>query len=210
MDDLKQLLENNQSWAQERLKRDPEFFTHLNEGQAPEYLWIGCCDSRMPAEIITGLGSGDMLVHRNIANQVLPIDTNVNSILQFALTVLKIRKVIIAGHYNCGGVGAALSGQVTGDMAEWLRGIQDTYSNHEIRFKGLETDQEKADALSELNVAQQVMNVSRSDVVKQVWAGGEPLAIYGMIYDLKTGKLNDLDLCIKSLDQAAAMEKLYT
>lgn len=207
MDDLKNLLENNQQWVQRRLNNDPDFFTRLSEGQSPEYLWIGCCDSRVPAEIITGLRSGDLLVHRNMANQMLPIDINARAILQFALTVLEIRKVIIAGHYSCGGVNAALAGQAQGDIAAWLCSIQDIYRNNQACFKKVTTDEARANLLSEMNVVQQVINVARSDVAKQVWADGEPLAVYGMIYDLGTGNLKDLDVCIKSPEQVEILEK---
>ena len=196
MNDINALLKGNCQWAQQQARTDPDFFTRLNKGQTPEYLWIGCCDSRVPAEVVTGLQPGDMLVHRNIANQVLPVDINTGAILQFALDVLKIRKVVITGHYNCGGVKSAIAGGNCGNVANWLCALQDLYHRKQDHFAALDDNDAKADLLSELNVAKQVINVARSDTARNIWKAGEKLAIHGLIYDLKTGLLKDLNLCI--------------
>ena len=201
MSDIKALLEGNRQWAQQQTEADSDFFTHLNKGQTPEYLWIGCCDSRVPAEIITGLQPGDMLVHRNIANQVLPADINAGAILQFALDALKIRKVIIAGHYNCGGIKSAIAGGSNGNVASWLCALQDLYHHKKDLFKTLDDKDTKADLLSELNVAKQVINVAKSDTVQKIWKAGEKLTIHGLVYDLKTGLLKDLGLRVNDPTQ---------
>jgi carbonic anhydrase len=189
---LTELFENNGAWAADMVARDPGFFAGLAERQAPEYLWIGCSDSRVPANQIVGLAPGDVFVHRNVANVVVHTDLNCLSVLQYAVDVLGVRHVIVCGHYGCGGVRAALDGSRHGLVDNWLRHVMDVGEKHEAELAGLESDQDRFARLCELNVAAQVANVCQTTIVQDAWARGQDLTVHGLIYGLEDGLLRDL------------------
>ncbi len=188
MESLKQLLDNNKAWAADQVARDPEFFARLAKQQAPEYLWIGCSDSRVPANQITGLAPGEVFVHRNIANVVVQTDMNVLSVMQFAVEVLKVKHIIVCGHYNCGGVKAALENQRHGLIDNWLRHIQNTARQSEEELAGL-SPAKALDRLCELNVMANAENVSRTTIVQDAWQRGQQVDIHSWIYGLDSGLL---------------------
>lgn len=193
---LEHLFRKNRAWADEMTRQDPEFFSRLSNQQAPQYLWIGCSDSRVPANQIVGLQAGEMFVHRNVANVVVHTDLNCLSAMQFAVDVLRVKHIIVCGHYRCGGVGAALRDEKHGLVDNWLRHVQDVRTKHQKELDTLETDAERHKRLCELNVIEQVVNVCRTSVVRDAWNRGQELAIHGWIYDLTDGLLRDLDMCI--------------
>jgi carbonic anhydrase len=194
MRDLSKLLENNRAWAAEMVKRDPEFFSRLSRQQAPEYLWIGCSDSRVPANQITGLLPGEMFVHRNVANVVVHADLNCLSTIQFAVDVLGVSHIIVCGHYGCGGVLAALRDEKLGLADNWLRHVQDVQWKYEAEIEALATEEEQHARLCELNVIEQALNVSQTTIVREAWSRGRPLAVHGWIYDLQDGLIKDLSV----------------
>ena len=177
-------------------REDADFFTRLSNQQAPSYMWIGCADSRVPANEIVGLAPGELFVHRNVANIVVHADLNCLSVLQFAVEVLKVKHVIVCGHYGCGGVGAALRDDRLGLVDNWLRHVQDVRWKHQTELDGLPTEQKRHDRLCELNVVEQVLNVSQTTVVRDAWSRGQPLAVHGWIYDLHDGLLRDLGVSV--------------
>lgn len=188
---LGDLLANNRRWAEQMEKRSPGFFKQLAAQQKPEYLWIGCSDSRVPANEIVGLMPGELFVHRNIANLVLPTDLNCISVLHYAVEVLQVKHIIVCGHYGCGGVRAALGHQDLGLIDNWLRHLKDIgYSYRDIL--SLEDEEGRVDRLCELNVKQQVANISRTKVVQRAWQQGRELAVHGWIYSIEDGVINDL------------------
>jgi carbonic anhydrase len=191
MSDITQLLENNRQWSEEQKNSDPEFFNKLSERQKPEYLWIGCSDSRVPANQIVGLIPGDIFVHRNVANLVVHTDFNCLSVLQYAVDVLKVKHVIICGHYGCGGVDAALQDQQLGLIDNWLGHIRDIAYKHRAELSVL-NEQDKCARLCELNVLEQADNVKRSSIVKEALKRGQPLQVHSWIYSLRNGRLKDL------------------
>ncbi|HEV7389482.1 MAG TPA: carbonate dehydratase [Gemmatimonadaceae bacterium] len=193
---LKNLFANNRAWATRMTRQDPDFFTRLSSQQAPEYLWIGCADSRVPANEIVGLAPGELLVHRNVANVVVHADLNCLSVLQFAVEVLKVEHIIVCGHYGCGGVRAALRDDRLGLVDNWLRHVQDVRWKNQAELDGLPTEQQRHDRLCELNVVEQVVNVSQTTVVRDAWSRGQPLAVHGWIYDLHDGLLRDLGVSV--------------
>jgi carbonic anhydrase len=193
---LSQLFENNRAWAAEVSRQDPEFFTRLARLQEPGYFWIGCSDSRVPANQIVGLMPGDMFVHRNVANVVVHTDLNCLSALQFAVDVLKVRHVIVCGHYGCGGVLAALRDDKLGLVDNWLRHVQDVRWKHRAQLDALKTETQRHAALAELNVIEQVINVSRASIVRDAWLRGQEIAVHGWIYDIRDGLLWDLGVCV--------------
>ena len=193
MPDLNHLLTNNRDWAEEMTRQDADFFARLAEQQAPRYLWIGCSDSRVPANQITGLAPGEMFVHRNIANVVVHADLNCLSVLQYAVDVLEVDHVIVCGHYRCGGVGAALRDQRVGLVDNWLRHVQDVRWKHMAELDGLADDDTRHDRLCELNVIEQVVNVAQTTIVRDAWARGQALSVHGWIYDIRDGLLRDLN-----------------
>ena len=178
------------------LRRDPEFFERLSRQQAPQYLWIGCSDSRVPANQIVGLLPGEMFVHRNVANVVVHTDLNCLSALQFAVDVLRVRHVIVCGHYGCGGVLAALRDDKLGLIDNWLRHVQDVRGKHWARLNALGSEPQRHARLCELNVIEQVVNVSQTTVVRDAWLRGQALSIHGWIYSLRDGLLRDLGMCV--------------
>ena len=193
---LKKLFENNRAWAAEMTRRDPEFFRRLSQQQAPEYLWIGCSDSRVPANEIVGLLPGEMFVHRNVANVVLHADLNCLSTIQYAVDVLEVGHIIVCGHYGCGGVQAALRGDRHGLVDNWLRHVEDVRWKHQAQLDALPIEQARLDRLCELNVIEQVVNVSQTTVVRDAWARGRSLAVHGWCYGLRDGLLHDLGICV--------------
>jgi len=195
---LKDLFEKNRAWA-EAIKRDrPDFFSDLAHQQTPRYLWIGCSDSRVPANQIVGLLPGELFVHRNVANQVVHTDLNCLSVLQFAVDVLKVEHVVVCGHYGCGGVAAALDDRRLGLIDNWLRHVEDVAAKHDLELSKLPAGPARVDRLSELNVTEQVANVCRTTIVQDAWARGQSLAVHGWIYAIDDGLLRDLGVCFQS------------
>ena len=201
MTDLRFLFDNNARWAEEIKAEDPRFFEKLATQQAPEFLWIGCSDSRVPANEIVGLLPGELFVHRNVANAVVHTDLNCLSVLHYAVSVLKIKHIIVCGHYGCGGVQAALGDRQYGLVDNWLRNIRDVYYNNRELFGDSLGIREKVNLLCELNVAQQVANVSHTNIVQNAWDTGQPLSIHGWIYDIHDGLLKQLTPIIDSVEQ---------
>ncbi|HEX6929174.1 MAG TPA: carbonate dehydratase [Gammaproteobacteria bacterium] len=197
MKTLKHLFENNRRWAAKMTERDPGFFRGLSEQQAPNCMWIGCSDSRVPANEITGLQPGEVFVHRNVANLVQHSDMNCLSVLQFAVDVLKVRHVIVTGHYGCGGVRAALEDQRHGFVDNWLRPIQHICHDHAGMLAALDGDA-RLDRMCELNVIQQVENIRLTTVVQDAWSRGQELDIHGWIYSVRDGLLRDLDVTVSA------------
>jgi carbonic anhydrase len=193
---LSHLFANNRAWAAEMTRQDPDFFRRLSTQQAPQYFWIGCSDSRVPANQIVGLLPGEMFVHRNVANLVVHTDLNCLSAMQFAVEVLRVGHVIVCGHYGCGGVLAALRGDDLGLVDNWLRHVQDVRWKHRGELDALEDDAQRHNRLCELNVIEQVVNVSRTTMVRGAWARGQALAVHGWIYDIGDGLLRDLGICV--------------
>jgi carbonic anhydrase len=198
---LDQLLANNRAWAAETTRREPDFFERLARQQAPRYLWIGCSDSRVPANQIVGLPPGEMFVHRNVANVVVHTDLNCLSTLQFAVDVLAVRDIIVCGHYGCGGVLAALRGDTLGLVDNWLRHVQDVRGRHLEQLASLGDERARHARLCELNVIDQVLNVGQTTVVRDAWARGQELSVHGWIYDVADGLIRDLD--VEAADSAA-------
>jgi len=186
------LIENNKTWVAEQLQLDPSFFENLSKGQAPEYLWIGCSDSRVPAESITGTEPGEMFVHRNIANMVVHSDMNMLSVLSYAVEVLKVKHVIVCGHYGCGGVMAAMKNQQFGLIDNWLRHIKDVYRYHHIELDAIEDETLRARRFVEVNVQEQVHDLGKTSIVQNAWKRNQPLHLHGWVYDIHDGLINDL------------------
>jgi carbonic anhydrase len=195
---ISQLLEYNRNWAARVTAEDPEFFDRLSRQQAPRYFWIGCADSRVPANQITGLLPGEMFVHRNVANVVVHTDLNCLSTIQFAVEVLKVREVIVCGHYGCGGVRAALVDQRLGLIDNWLRHVQDVAGKHRAQLDAINTEEARFDRLCELNVVEQVTNVCQTTVVREAWGRGQELVVHGWIYRLSDGLIRDLEVSFDS------------
>jgi len=194
---LDYLLEKNRRWSDSVKEREPDFFTELAKQQSPEFLWIGCSDSRVAANTIVGLQPGEIFVHRNIANIVTHTDMNCLSVIQFAVEVLKVKDIIVTGHYGCGGVLAAMDGARHGMIDNWLRHIQDTASVYEEFLAAQPDDQTRSDKLCELNVIEQVINVAETTTLEDAWNRGQEVAIHGLIYDLGDGILRDLDVTVE-------------
>ncbi|NOZ25789.1 MAG: carbonate dehydratase [Nitrospirae bacterium] len=202
---LKDLFERNRMWA-ERLKRsDPDFFSKLARQQSPEYLWIGCSDSRVPANEIVDMLPGAIFVHRNIANVVNHSDLNCLSVIQYAVEVLRVKHIIVCGHYGCGGIRAAMEEMDHGLIDNWLQSVREIYRRHQDRIDLLGDEQERINLLCELNVAAQAANVCRSTVVQRAWRSGQPLAVHGWIYDIRDGILKDLDVCVTNPDEISRL-----
>jgi len=196
---LERLLENNRNWATGRVKEDPDYFQRLVNQQTPEYLWIGCSDSRVPANQIVGLAPGEVFVHRNIANVVVHTDLNCLSVLQFAVDVLGVKHVIVCGHYGCGGVRAAMEETSHGLIDNWLLHIRDIGEKYAEELAALPGEVERENRMCELNVIEQVRNVAKTTIVKQAWERGQKLELHGIVYGLHDGHLRNLDLQIGSL-----------
>jgi carbonic anhydrase len=201
---LSDLFTKNRAWAAEMTRQDPEFFERLTHQQVPKYLWIGCSDSRVPANQIVGLLPGEMFVHRNVANVVVHADLNCLSAVQFAVDILRVGHIIVCGHYGCGGVLAALRDDKLGLIDNWLRHVQDVRNKHQARLDVLESEAQRHHRLCELNVVEQVVNVSQTTVVRDAWARGQALAVHGWVYDLRDGLLRDLGMCVTAEAELAA------
>ena len=196
------LLENNKNWVKEQLNLDPTYFEKLAKGQSPEYLWIGCSDSRVPANQITGTEPGEVFVHRNIANMVVHTDMNMLSVLSYAVEVLKVKHIIVCGHYGCGGVIAAMKNQQFGLIDNWLRHIKDVYRYHHVELDAIEDENERARRFVEVNVQEQVHDLGKTSIVQNAWRRNQPLHIHGWVYDINDGLINDLKVtftCTKDL-----------
>ena len=201
MESLRHLFDNNRAWVASVTRDDPGFFDRLAHQQSPHYLWIGCSDSRVPANQITGLAPGEVFVHRNVANVVVHTDLNCLSVVQFAVDLLKVRHIIVCGHYGCSGVHAALTRRKVGLADNWLRHVQDVGDKHGAYLGSVANDEGRHDALCELNVIEQVRNLCQTTSVQDAWARGQPLTVHGWIYGVRDGMLRDLDASV-----AAAVE----
>jgi len=202
MSSLAELFSNNQAWAQHLNARDPDFFEKLSHQQHPEYLWIGCADSRVPAEELVGLAPGELFVHRNVANVVVHTDFNCLSVMQFAVDLLKVRHIIVCGHYGCGGVLATLRGQRVGLADNWLRHVDDVIQRHSSLLARWEDETERCNHLCELNVIEQVSNVCKTTIVRDAWERGQELTVHGWIYGMRDGFVRDLHTSASSLEEA--------
>jgi carbonic anhydrase len=198
---LKNLFEQNREWAERVKESDPDFFMKLSKQQSPEYLWIGCSDSRVPSNQIVGMLPGEIFVHRNIANVVVPSDLNCLSVIQYAVEVLKIKHIIVCGHYGCGGVKAAMENREHGLIDNWLEHIRDVYRTHSEKIDAIDDENKKLDKMCELNVIEQVINVCNTTTVRNAWKSGQELAVHGWIYGIEDGILHDLDICVTGLEE---------
>ncbi len=205
MRSLDHLFEKNKAWAQRIVEQDPDFFVKLSRQQSPEYLWIGCSDSRVPANEIVDLLPGELFVHRNVANLVVHTDLNCLSVLQFAVDVLKVRHIIVCGHYGCSGVNAALRRHRIGLSDNWLRHVQDVRHKHEAALASIGNETLMADRLCELNVVEQVANVCQTTIARDAWERGQELAIHGWAYGIKDGLLRDLNVTVTNYAEAIPM-----
>jgi carbonic anhydrase len=197
---LDNLKENNRAWAARMVAEDSDFFSRLVRQQAPEYLWIGCSDSRVPANEIVDLDPGELFVHRNIANLAPPQDANYLSVLQFAVDVLKVRHVIVVGHYGCGGIAAAVDGKRRGLVDHWLHPIREAFHDHRAELDAIPGQQARLNRLCELNVMRQVRNVASDLFVRDAWARGQKLSVHGWVYSLENGLVNDLGVTVRSAE----------
>ena len=204
MRSLPELFHSNRAWAARRIAERPDFFERLEQQQNPDYLWIGCSDSRVPANEIVGLLPGELFVHRNVANVVVHTDLNCLSVIQYAVDVLKVDHIIVCGHYGCGGVRAALDNQKFGLIDNWLRHVQDVKARHAAAIDALAEGEARARRLCELNVIEQAMHVCETTVVQDAWARGQQITVHGWIYGLRDGLLRDLQFCVSASDDPAA------
>ena len=205
---LKRFFESNRNWAENIKESDPDFFIKLSKQQNPEYLWIGCSDSRVPANQIVGMLPGEVFVHRNIANLVIHTDLNCLSVIQYAVEVLQVKHIIVCGHYGCGGIKAALDHREHGLIDNWLRHIKDIYRYYQDKFDDLESEQEKINLLCELNVMEQVENICHTTIVQGAWKSGQELAVHGWIYSIEDGILKDLNVCYTGPDDISQSHRL--
>ena len=196
---LDHLLKRNREWSDRIHREDPEFFSRLSQQQAPEYLWIGCSDSRVPANQIIDMAPGEVFVHRNIANVVVHADLNCLSVIQFAVDVLKVKHILVVGHYGCGGVQAVLTGQRLGLADNWLRHVSDVADKHAAFLGTVSDTQLRHDRLCELNVLEQVVNVSQTTILQDAWARGQDVTVHGWVYSLRNGRVHDLGIDVDSL-----------
>ncbi|WP_421862836.1 carbonate dehydratase [Motiliproteus sp.] len=204
----KELFERNRQWADSIKQQDPDYFKRLSEQQSPEILWIGCSDSRVPANQLLKLAPGEVFVHRNIANVVVHTDLNCLSVIQYAVQVLKVKHIIVCGHYGCGGIQAALEGKENGLIDNWLRHIKDVHRYHRDKFESCEDERERLNLLCELNVIEQVGNVCHSTIVKHAWRSGQELSVHGWIYSIENGILKDLGMTITNPQDLSAASQL--
>ncbi len=198
MEPVTTLLDNNRKWAAQRVKNDPHFFTRLAGQQDPAYLWVGCSDSRVPANEIVGLDPGELFVHRNVANVVVHTDVNCLSVLQYAVDVLKVQHVIVCGHYGCGGIRAALDGTAHGLIDNWLQHVQDVKEAHQAELLSFADVDDRINRLAELNVVEQVRNIARTTIVQDAWRRDQKLKLHGWIYGLTDGLIHDLGVSVSA------------
>ena len=208
MKKLPLLFENNRKWASQISQSDPVFFSTLAHQQNPEFLWIGCSDSRVPANEIIGLRPGELFVHRNVANLVIHTDMNCLSVLQYAVDILKTKHIIVCGHYGCGGVRAALESRPHGLIDNWLRHIRDLHQRRSAELSRLPTVEERINRLCELNVIEGVTNVGNTTVVQEAWQRGQAVTVHGWIYAISDGLLTDLDVCVSSVADVMKLENM--
>lgn len=206
---ITELLERNRAWAANVKAQDPDFFSKLSKQQSPQYLWIGCSDSRVPANQIVGLLPGEVFVHRNVGNLVVHTDFNCLSVVQYAVAVLKVRHIIVCGHYGCGGVQAALASSQLGLIDNWLRHIKDVANKHSKALSKLD-GAARISRLCELNVIEQVHNVCHTTLVQEAWRNGQPLSVHGLIYGIENGLLKDLKVCVSNVDEVGAIYRMAT
>ncbi|PWB18697.1 carbonate dehydratase [Flavobacterium sp. HTF] len=197
----KQILENNKKWVEDSLAKDPNYFADLAKGQSPPLLWIGCSDSRVPANEIIGAKPGEVFVHRNIANMVVHSDMNMLSVLDYAVNVLKVKHVIVCGHYGCGGVKAAMGNMSVGIIDNWIRHIKDEYRLHDKYLNSIEDETERFNAFVEINAKEQVYNLAKTSIVQSAWKNGQDLMLHGWVYGLNSGFVTDLNVTIASNDE---------
>jgi carbonic anhydrase len=207
MDMIDQLFENNARWAEKMKSEDPEYFSRIYDVQKPKYLWIGCSDSRISANMTMGLKPGELFVHRNIANVVVHTDMNCLSVIQFAVEALGVEHIIVCGHYNCGGVKAALEEAQLGLISNWLRHIQDVMRAHEKTLNAIEDERERFYKLCELNVLEQTLNVCETSFVKDAWERGQNLSVHSWIYDMREGVLKRLGIELKNIEQFKSLRE---
>jgi carbonic anhydrase len=201
-----QLLENNKEWVKSKIDSDPEFFMRLSKGQQPPVLWIGCADSRVPANEIIGAQPGDVFVHRNIANMVVHTDMNMLSVLDYAVNVLKVKHVIVCGHYGCGGVATALTNQHVGLIDNWIRHIKDVYRFHQVELDEISDYDTRFKRFVELNVQEQVLDLAKTSIVQAAWEREQPLHLHGWVYDIQDGYIVDLNVTLKN---NKSLEEVY-
>ena len=205
---VEELFKKNRSWAESILKEDADFFRRLSQQQSPQYLWIGCSDSRVPANEILGMLPGDVFVHRNVANVVVHTDLNCLSVMQFAIDVLKVRHIIVTGHYGCGGIKAAVENEKLGLIDNWLRHVQDVHHKHAASLESLAGEDALVDRMCELNVIEQVLNVGQTTIVQDAWDRGQELSIHGFIYSIQDGLLRDLKMSASGTAELQACYKV--
>lgn len=196
----KKLLENNKEWVTKQLNINPDYFEDLAKGQSPEYLWIGCSDSRVPANEITGTKSGEIFVHRNIANMVVHSDMNMLSVLSYAVEVLKVKHIIVCGHYGCGGVNAAMGNKQYGLIDNWLRHLKDVYRLHAKELDGIKDEEQRSRRFVEVNVMEQVLDLGKTSIIQNAWKTDQNLHLHGWVYDIRDGIIKDLDVTIKGVE----------
>lgn len=204
----KQLLENNKEWVSGKLKEDQNYFNRLAKGQSPPVLWIGCADSRVPANEIIGAQPGEVFVHRNIANMVLHTDMNMLSVLDYAVNVLKVKHVIVCGHYGCGGVKAAMGNQHIGLIDNWIRHIKDVYRFHTKELNAIENEEERFNRFVELNVFEQVQDLAKTSIIQAAWKNGQDVSIHGWVYGVHNGLIKDLNLTLTDNNKLAEVYQL--
>lgn len=201
MDDFyKKILDNNKKWVESKLSADKNYFNNLSEGQNPPLLWIGCSDSRVPANEITGTQAGEVFVHRNIANMVIHTDMNMLSVLDYAVNVLKVKHVLVCGHYGCGGIKAAMSNDSVGIIDNWIRHIKDVYRHHKDELNAIQDETERFNKFVELNVKEQVTDLAKTSIVQNAWKNGQELQLHGWVYGLNSGYVTDLGVNYSSND----------
>ncbi|MCE6990431.1 carbonate dehydratase [Dyadobacter sp. CY323] len=201
-----ELFEKNKKWVAATTQENPDFFTNLANGQSPKFLWIGCSDSRVPANEITGTQPGDIFVHRNIANMVIHTDMSMLSVLDYSVNVLGVQHIIVCGHYGCGGVLTAMGHKQVGLIDNWLRHIKDVYRLHQNELNAITDLKKRSDRLVELNVHEQVHDLAKTSIVQNAWANGQQLQVHGIVYDIKNGILNDLNVTV---DNTGGMDDVY-
>ena len=192
------LFEGNKKWVTETLERDPLFFEKLSKGQKPPILWIGCADSRVPANEITGMQPGEIFVHRNIANMVIHTDMSMLSVLDYAVNILEVTDVVVCGHYSCGGIKAAMGNKPLGIVENWIRTIKDVYRLHQVELDAITDNEQRENRLVELNVIEQVFDLQNISIVQHAWLDGRNLSVHGLVYDIRNGVLNDLKVTVNN------------
>lgn len=204
----KKLLENNKKWVADSLEKDPYYFDKLAQGQQPPLLWIGCSDSRVPANEIIGAVPGEVFVHRNIANMVVHTDMSMLSVLDYAVNVLKIKHIIVCGHYGCGGVKAAMGNQQIGLIDNWIREIKDVYRHHHVELNNIQDESKRFDRFVEVNVMEQVLDLGKTSIVQTAWGNNQELEIHGWVYDIRDGVIKDLEISLENNESLSEVYKL--